>query len=512
MRFIKYLQEALTLKQVKEIKPAILSKKYKTYLNKVFKGEDRIYLDFDANKEDIKPPKAIDNFIKSNKLKIVNYKKGIVQSGKKILRLGKVLSKNKEQDLLKVFINDKRRTSGKKTDLLIVISRHPYDLAGMSTDRGWTSCMDLQGGMFQKYIHKDIKYGTLVAYIINTNDKNINKPIGRILIKQFINIDNEKDMVLYPEKKVYGSDVSGFRKRIIAWLKTFQKFKGTYEINPELYVDTGTNVIGLGYKDSSDFKIRGLYYQNNPDDKDAKKEFIDIIRKQYYQNHPNDPDAKTDNDYGIKKRYYDNHPEDKDAKTDEYQSIRMEYYKKHPEDKDAKKDSDNDVRRIYYDHHPNDKDAIKDVDSEIRITYYKHNPNDPNAKINDNVNIRKAYYLKNQDDKDAKKDKSLHIRRFYYDNHPNDKDAKTDEYQSIRMEYYENHPNDKDAMKDPGNIVRKQYYHNNPEDKNAKKDDNTRIRELYYYNHPNDKDAMKDDWHYIRKQYYENHPEEEKKK
>jgi len=52
MRFIKYLQEALTLKQVKEIKPAILSKKYKTYLNKVFKGEDRIYLDFDANKED----------------------------------------------------------------------------------------------------------------------------------------------------------------------------------------------------------------------------------------------------------------------------------------------------------------------------------------------------------------------------------------------------------------------------------------------------------------------------
>ena len=34
-------------------------------------------------------------------------------------------------------------------------------------------------GMYKEYIQFDIKHGSLVAYLVKNDDKNINEPIGR---------------------------------------------------------------------------------------------------------------------------------------------------------------------------------------------------------------------------------------------------------------------------------------------------------------------------------------------
>ncbi|NCC70436.1 hypothetical protein EOM09_02545 [bacterium] len=80
----------------------------------------------------------------------------------------------------------------KDQDYEIVISRHPYDIARMSTDRGWRSCMKLpthedpECGEYYHYIKKDIEKGTLVCYFIRKEDHSIKNPLGRINIKPYI--------------------------------------------------------------------------------------------------------------------------------------------------------------------------------------------------------------------------------------------------------------------------------------------------------------------------------------
>jgi len=86
-------------------------------------------------------------------------------------------------------------------DLVIVVSRHPYDIAGMSTNRGWRSCMEINNGQFREYVSSSITAGVLAAYLCYSNDTtdivdsrgkhhknnkiNIQNPLGRILIKPF---------------------------------------------------------------------------------------------------------------------------------------------------------------------------------------------------------------------------------------------------------------------------------------------------------------------------------------
>jgi len=97
-----------------------------------------------------------------------------------------------------------------KIKLIVVISRNPYDIAGMSTDRRWTSCMRLPdddpsiypGGAYHQHLINDIELGTLVAYLIEPTDKNIEHPYARIAIKPYQNI-KDKSIVLYAENRVY---------------------------------------------------------------------------------------------------------------------------------------------------------------------------------------------------------------------------------------------------------------------------------------------------------------------
>jgi hypothetical protein len=224
------------------------------------KNAYRIYLPLSgkASEKKIIIPKAILNEIQSQGYEIDSYTAGIarrVDNPKKVIKIGKLL---KTPALKKEYDNDPQRTAIKNTKMWIVISRHPYDIAGMSFDRGWTSCMDLKDGVEKGHIKADIKYGTLVAYLINESDKNINAPIARILIKPYT---NGKHVLLTPENtehdddKVYGSAPESFLDSVLGFCNDINKGlpKGKYVLANGLYVDATTESNYVYTYDLSDY-------------------------------------------------------------------------------------------------------------------------------------------------------------------------------------------------------------------------------------------------------------------
>ena len=113
------------------------------------KGVYRLYFPLKETKfsnQKIKEPKIVQEALERLGFVVEDYKAGLAKdlSGKKKnpIGIGKLLKNN--QEALKVFANDPVRTGSKlsNSDYMVVISRYPYDIAGMSTDRGWDSCQN----------------------------------------------------------------------------------------------------------------------------------------------------------------------------------------------------------------------------------------------------------------------------------------------------------------------------------------------------------------------------------
>ena len=130
-------------------------------------------------------------------------------------------------------------------NLWIVISNHAYDIAGMSTNRDWTSCMNIIGGECKEYVEKDIEFGTLVCYIIDKKDTNIEHPYGRILIKPY-KLQRPNYHGFSPCPIVYSPEVTVYSpyiglKPIREWLKDIceeiQEGDGILKSLNELYND-----------------------------------------------------------------------------------------------------------------------------------------------------------------------------------------------------------------------------------------------------------------------------------
>lgn len=203
----------------------------------------RVYVPIKPGKRPkIVVPKFIDRAISSAGYKVEDYITGIAVdlSGKRRMKIGKLL---KDEELRNQFANDPQRAAF-KNDYVCVISAHPYDVIGMSTGRRWddTSCMRLaqpgvRGGAFQSTVRHDVAEGTLVAYAISPNDKNINKPHGRLLIKPFR--DEHGNILFRVETTVYGTPVPGFVETVQRWLRKINKgaAQGIYTIAENLYDD-----------------------------------------------------------------------------------------------------------------------------------------------------------------------------------------------------------------------------------------------------------------------------------
>lgn len=100
--------------------------------------------------------------------------------------------------------------------LSICITHNPYDVAGMSTNRDWTSCMalggdprpgikeesDIYGGSHCDTALKQVQYGGMCAYLIDRDDTGIDHPYARIAIKRLESAAG--DFMFRPEEHIYG--------------------------------------------------------------------------------------------------------------------------------------------------------------------------------------------------------------------------------------------------------------------------------------------------------------------
>ena len=205
----------------------------------------RVYIPFNTTK-DIPIPHQIQSYIQNKGYEIDDYAKGILskKGDKRKFKIGRIID---DPIIKNMFDNDPNRATSTKSDLLICISRHPYDIAGMSTDRGWTSCMELKSGENSHYVISDVKEGSIIAYLIHNDDMNITKPIARMLIKPYINTDDPNDIILGNDDRVYGTSNDDFKHIVEKWLKWIEGDRyGIFKMNDKLYSDS-----------ESDEKIRG---------------------------------------------------------------------------------------------------------------------------------------------------------------------------------------------------------------------------------------------------------------
>lgn len=221
----------------------------------------RIYLPIPAlNTSEIKIPPQLDNALNNIGFFVVNYLTGTAKkkedNSSREFSIGKILNKlitkNKNstmvdfyKNLKQKFDNDPVRQSYLRPKM-IVISRDPLDIAGMSYDRGWTSCMRLTDGLYKKYVIQDVRHGSLIAYLTDLDDIKIDDPVARVLIKPYLNEKNKKEVIMVPEEQIYGTAPKNFRELVSNWVEeNYNKGKtdGLYCIKKALYVDSSRNII-----------------------------------------------------------------------------------------------------------------------------------------------------------------------------------------------------------------------------------------------------------------------------
>lgn len=219
-----------------------------------FGPDGRTYIDFI-------PETGVDEYVegtlKENGYEIVDYKKGFCKKNGKQEKINVVLEKLKNQqiqeleeqdkiekilnleykkdkiikffnELIQTFYDSEYRRGKKESSFKIAISQNPHDVAKMSTDRGWKSCMELQKGEHREDVYREVESGGIVAYLIRPNDLDIQRPMARIHIRRFLNDLGEN--IAIQEETVYGSDIPGFSEAVAKWLKEKQP-----NITPGLY-------------------------------------------------------------------------------------------------------------------------------------------------------------------------------------------------------------------------------------------------------------------------------------
>jgi hypothetical protein len=248
------------------------------------KRGDRVYFPFSTSEgmvtHESPVKKEVEDALQGTDFKLKDYKMGVAidKFGREV-KLGKALTKLGKTDVLVKFRDDPTREASKKTDFIIVFSKHPYDIAGMSTDRGWTSCMNLYTGGFKKHIKWDVKEGSFVCYLTSVSDTNLNKPTGRIAVKPYVNVEDKKDVLYSPEQKIYGTAPNDFLNTVNDVLSKIQGEKiGKFELSRELYCDTSRELVKYP-KEIQDI----LDGKSKPENKSEVEQILSILEVENYK-------------------------------------------------------------------------------------------------------------------------------------------------------------------------------------------------------------------------------------
>jgi hypothetical protein len=222
-----------------------LSKKNPKPFNSWFNGKSRIYLDFTPTGTiNVPIDENVQDLLEAHDYFITDYVEGYCEKNGTKFRIGKIIQKllndelkpysekdnyepnkdffvtnikRKYQEINNSFINSKYRTNKNYfNDLKVVISQDPHDLAKMSYERDWTSCMELGKGSRHEDLFCEVSSGGLIAYLVKGSDLEIEEPLARIHIRRLVGLDGTN--LAKAEQAVYGNDVPGFEELVNAWV------------------------------------------------------------------------------------------------------------------------------------------------------------------------------------------------------------------------------------------------------------------------------------------------------
>lgn len=225
-----------------------------------FDTSGRVYIPFNVKQQE-QPEKDVIDICNNMNCQITDYRQGYCIQGKRTFRIPKIIEQAKHKEIqelqiknqkgeiydfdremktindfysevLNTYVNSPLRVGRQANEFYVVISQDPHDLAQMSTGRGWTSCMELGKGSHLEDVFCEVQTGSLIAYLIRANDKNIEKPLARIHIRRFENKQGQS--IAMPEESVYGNDTPGFLQTVQQWIISKQG-----NITPGLYSRKG---------------------------------------------------------------------------------------------------------------------------------------------------------------------------------------------------------------------------------------------------------------------------------
>ncbi len=231
------------------------TKKVQERLNRLLDNQERVYIPY--NSETISGTQLkVKDYLEGLGYSISDYKQNLavqIENSKRQIRISKLLAKNPE--LLKEFTLDDTRSNAKvSSELSIVLTSNYEDVAGMSYRRCWlNSCLDIKQGANKKYVQEEVKQGTVVAYLIKSDDLEIEEPLGRVNIKPHFSQRDETKFLYVPDKRVYGniSDSRYFLDKIGDYLKQKQEVEvpGFYFKVAGVYSDVGSPPFVMVRKD-----------------------------------------------------------------------------------------------------------------------------------------------------------------------------------------------------------------------------------------------------------------------
>lgn len=175
-------------------------------LPQIFGSSDRVYHVFEGRRIG-RSPRILRQCLRREGYRIVDYRLGLVENIKaetSPIRLGKVLRKKKMFDMLHLYENDPARAYKNHQQFLIVLSRHPYDLLGMSVNRGWKSCFSLKNFNTKILLLNEIYKKSIIFYLCDLDDRNITNPFARVLFGP------NSEEIYVQRSPVHGTDAAGF--------------------------------------------------------------------------------------------------------------------------------------------------------------------------------------------------------------------------------------------------------------------------------------------------------------
>lgn len=213
----------------------VCSKEFYDKLGAIFEEEpfkdkraNRIYL-YPKMTTDYKLQSEIIDFLKEKNYNIHDEIQGMCikipkDAREKVsaVKIGKILGKFGQNDLLKAYTDLRTLHQVDVENYIIVVSRHPYDVVGVSTRRQWTSCIDLhektyKGEHLRGKFTDLLKVGSMAAYLIRNNDLNITDPVARMNFQY-----NKNNNCIY-QYEMHGKPNATFSKVLLDWLNNVNK-------------------------------------------------------------------------------------------------------------------------------------------------------------------------------------------------------------------------------------------------------------------------------------------------